>query len=174
MGNAMPIRHLVVKAAGAGFLISSAVAWADTAQPGALDEIVVTASKRDEKLHDVAMSVTALGGNELALRQETGFQDWAAQVPGLSLQTGDPAFSSLILRREKVGSVGATIATTVDDIPFFMSGAQADGAFFSANVDTYDLQRIEVLRGPQGTLYGAAAQAGIVKDVANPPNLTKL
>ncbi len=162
----------MVKAAGAGFLISSAVAWADTAQ-GPLDEIIVTASKRDEKLHDVAMSVTALGGNELALRQETGFQDWAAQVPGLSLQTGDPAFSRLILRGENVGSVGATIATTVDDIPFFMSGAQADGAFFSANVDTYDLQRIEVLRGPQGTLYGAAAEGGIVKYVTNPPNLNK-
>jgi iron complex outermembrane recepter protein len=168
----MPIRHLVVKVAGAGFLISSAVAWADTAQ-GPLDEIIVTASKRDEKLHDVAMSVTALGGDQLALRQETGFLDWAAQVPGLSLQTSDPAFSRLILRGQNVGSVGATIATTVDDIPFFMSGAQADGAFFSANVDTYDLQRIEVLRGPQGTLYGAAAEGGIVKYVTNLPNLNK-
>ena len=98
MGNAMPIRHFVVKVATAGFLISSAVAWADTTQPGALDEIVVTASKRDEKLHDVAMSVTALGGDALTLRQETGFLDWAAQVPGLSLQTNDAAFSRLIIR----------------------------------------------------------------------------
>ena len=160
----MPIRHFVVKLAGAGFLISSAAASAaavDTSQ-GPLDEIVVTASKRDEKLHDVAMSVTAIGSDQLALRQETGFLDWAAQVPGLSLQTSDPAFSRLIIRGENVGSVGAQVATTVDDIPFFMSGAQADGAFFSANVDTYDLQRIEVLRGPQGTLYGAAAEGGII------------
>ncbi len=66
------------------------------------------------------------------------------------------------------------VATTVDDIPFFMSGAQADGAFFSANVDTYDLQRIEVLRGPQGTLYGAAAEGGIIKYVTNLPNLNKV
>jgi iron complex outermembrane recepter protein len=170
----MPIRHFVVKVAGAGFLISSAGVWADSAQPGALDEIVVTASKRDEKLHDVAMSVTAIGGDQLQLRQETGFLDWAAQVPGLSLQTSNPAFSRLIIRGENVGSVGALIATTVDDIPFFMSGAQADGAFFSANVDTYDLQRIEVLRGPQGTLYGAAAEGGIIKYVTNLPNLNKV
>ncbi|HTD75803.1 MAG TPA: TonB-dependent receptor [Steroidobacteraceae bacterium] len=168
----MAIRHFVVKVAGAGLLVSSAAVWADTAQ-GQLDEIIVTASKRDEKLKDVAMSVTALGGDQLALRQLTGFQEWAAQVPGLSLQTSDPAFSRLILRGQNVGSVGATIATTVDDIPFFMSGAQADGAFFSANVDTYDLQRIEVLRGPQGTLYGAAAEGGIIKYVTNPPNLNK-
>jgi iron complex outermembrane receptor protein len=173
----MPIRHFVVKFAGAGFLLSSAAVWAaaaaDTSQ-GALDEIVVTASKRDEKLHDVAMSVTALGSDQLALRQETGFLDWAAQVPGLSLQTSNPAYSRLIIRGENVGSVGAQVATTVDDIPFFMSGAQADGAFFSANVDTYDLQRIEVLRGPQGTLYGAAAEGGIVKYVTNLPNLNKV
>lgn len=173
----MPIRHWVVKIAGAGFLLSGAAVWAaaatDTSQSGALDEIVVTASKRDEKLHDVAMSVTALGGDELSLRQETGFLDWAAQVPGLSVQTSDAIYSRVILRGQNVGSVGATVATTVDDIPFFMSGAQADGAFFSANVDTYDLQRIEVLRGPQGTLYGAAAEGGIIKYVTNPPNLTK-
>jgi iron complex outermembrane recepter protein len=170
----MAIRHFVVKVAGAGLLVSSAAVWAADASQGALDEIIVTASKRDEKLKDVAMSVTALGGDQLALRQLTGFQEWAAQVPGLSLQTSDPAFSRLILRGQNVGSVGATIATTVDDIPFFMSGAQADGAFFSANVDTYDLQRIEVLRGPQGTLYGAAAEGGIIKYVTNPPNLNKV
>jgi iron complex outermembrane receptor protein len=172
MGNAMPIRHFVVKVAGAGFLISSAAAWAaDTSGP--LDEIVVTASKRDEKLHDVAMSITALGGSDLANRQEVGFLDWAAQVPGLSVQSNDATFSRIILRGQNVGSVGATVATTVDDIPFFMSGAQADGAFFSANVDTYDLQRVEVLRGPQGTLYGAAAEGGIIKYVTNAPNLNK-
>src|SRR3984885_2949928 len=174
----MPIRHFGVKVVTAGFLVSSAAVWAaaatDPSQGGALDEIVVTASKRDEKLHDVAMSVTAIGADQLTLRQETGFLDWAAQVPGLSLQTSDPAFSRLILRGENVGSVGAQIATTVDDIPFFMSGAQADGAFFSANVDTYDLQRIEVLRGPQGTLYGAAAEGGIIKYVTNLPNLNKV
>src|ERR1700723_959604 len=169
----MPIRHFVIKLATAGFLLSNAVAWAAESSPGALDLIVVTASKRDEKLHDVAMSVTAIGADQLTLRQETGFLDWAAQVPGLSLQTSDPAFSRLIIRGENVGSVGAQVATTVDDIPFFMSGAKADGAFFSANVDTYDLQRIEVLRGPQGTLYGAAAEGGIIKYVTNLPNLNK-
>src|SRR5580698_10022706 len=170
----MPIRHFGVKVVTAGFLFSTAVAWADSTQPGALDEIVVTASKRDEKLHDVAMSVTAIGADQLTLRQETGFLDWAAQVPGLSLQTSDPAFSRLIIRGENVGSVGALIATTVDDIPFFMSGAQSNGAFFSANIDTFDLQRIEVLRGPQGTLYGAAAEGGIIKYVTNLPNLNKV
>src|ERR1700743_2266343 len=131
MGKNMPIRRFIVPAAGAGSLISSASVWAADSSPGQLDEIVVTASKRDEKLKDVAMSITALGGEQLALRQENGFLGGAAQVPGLAVQTSDPAFSRLILRGQNVGSVGATIATTVDDIPFFMSGAQEDGAFFT-------------------------------------------
>jgi len=57
----------------------------------------------------------------------------------------------------------------VDDVPFSMSGAQANGAFFGANVDTYDMNRIEVLRGPQGTLYGATAEGGLIKYVTDPP-----
>ena len=171
-GKTMSIRRVAVYVSGAALLIASAISLADS-NSGALDEIVVTATKRDEKLHDVAMSITALSGNELALRQDVGFLDWAAQVPGLSVQSTNAAYSRLILRGQNVGSVGATVATTVDDIPFFMSGAQSNGAFFSANVDTYDLQRIEVLRGPQGTLYGAAAEGGIIKYVTNPPNLNK-
>ena len=96
------------------------------------------------------MSITALGGDQLgAAPADRLSRSGPRKSQALSLQTSDPAFSRLILRGQNVGSVGATIATTVDDIPFFMSGAQADGAFFSANVDTYDLQRIEVLRGPK-------------------------
>jgi len=141
-----------------------------TATSTSLDEIVVTATKREEKLHDVAMSITALGGEDLQDRQLTSYTQFAAQVPGLSLQAVDAGTNRLILRGQNTGSVGATVATTVDDIPFFMSGAQANGAYFGANIDTYDLRRIEVLRGPQGTLYGAAAEGGLIKYVTNPPN----
>jgi len=65
------------------------------------------------------------------------------------------------------------VATTIDDIPFFMSSAQSNGAFFSANIDSFDLNRIEVLRGPQGTLYGASAEGGLIKYVTNKPDPTK-
>ena len=139
-----------------------------------LDEVVVTANKREEKLHDVAMSITAVGGDDLLHRQETGFNDFAAQVPGLSIEAVDAGRDRIVLRGQNVGSVGATIATTVDDIPFFMSGAQANGSFFSSDVDTFDLKRVEVLRGPQGTLYGAAAEGGLIKYVTNAPDPTRL
>ena len=166
------MNRTVALAVAACLLLVGASVRADTAEPAAgLDEIVVTATKREEKLHDVAMGITALSGDDLARRQELGYTDFAAEVPGLAIESVDPGRNRVILRGENVGSAGATIATTVDDIPFFMSGSQSNGAFFSANIDTYDLQRVEVLRGPQGTLYGASAEGGLIKYVTNAPNL---
>jgi iron complex outermembrane receptor protein len=164
--------RLFVTGLATAALLLGVRAQGQTAPPvPVLEEIVVTATKREEKLHDVAMGITALSGEDLARRQESGFTDFAAQVPGLSFESVDPGRNRVVLRGENVGNVGATIATTVDDIPFFMSGSQSNGAFFSANVDTYDLQRVEVLRGPQGTLYGASAEGGLIKYVTNPPDL---
>jgi iron complex outermembrane receptor protein len=165
--------RLIFTAAAAGILLTGGTAQAETAAAAnSLDEIVVTASKREEKLHDVAMSISAIGGEDLARYQISGFTELAAQIPGLSIEGVDPGRIRVVLRGQNVGGVGATIATTVDDIPFFMSGSQSNGAFFSANIDTYDLQRVEVLRGPQGTLYGASAEGGLIKYVTNLPDLT--
>ena len=169
----MQFRRLAIHGAIAGSLLASSALQAQTAAPaGSIDEVVVTATKREEKLHDVAMSITAISGDDLTNRQESSFLDFAAHVPGLSFEAIDPSRNRVILRGQNVGSVGATVATAIDDIPFFMSGAQADGTFFSANIDTFDMKRIEVLRGPQGTLYGAAAEGGLLKYVTNLPNLT--
>jgi iron complex outermembrane recepter protein len=171
-GKPMQIRRTVTEVAAAGLLLAGSPIHAETATPtDGLEEIVVTAAKREEKLHDVAMSITALSGEDLARRMELGYTDFAAQVPGLAIESLDPGRNRVILRGENVGGIGATIATTVDDIPFFMSGSQSNGVFFSANVDTYDLQRVEVLRGPQGTLYGASSEGGLIKYVTNAPNL---
>jgi iron complex outermembrane recepter protein len=170
----MNISRWILHAAAASFVLADASAFAQSANSStSLDEIVVTATKREEKLKDVAMSITALGGDELLRRNDRGFADFAAQVPGLSFQPADAGSTRVILRGQNVGSVGATIATTIDDIPFFMSGAQSNGVLFSADIDTFDLKRVEVLRGPQGTLYGAAAEGGLIKYVTNPPDPTK-
>jgi iron complex outermembrane recepter protein len=168
----MQIRRYVTEAVAAALMLAGGSVHAQNATPTAgLEEIVVTATKREEKLHDVAMGITALSGDDLARHMDLGYTDFADQVPGLSIEGVDPGRNRVILRGENVGSAGATIATTVDDIPFFMSGSQSNGVFFSANIDPYDLQRVEVLRGPQGTLYGASAEGGLIKYVTNPPNL---
>ncbi len=139
-----------------------------------VDEVVVTATKREELLKDVAMSITAVTAADLELRHDSGLLDLTEQVPGLAVQSIDASKTRVIIRGQNVGSVGATVATTVDDIPFFMSSAQSNGAFFSANIDSFDLARVEVLRGPQGTLYGASAEGGLIKYVTNKPDTSEL
>ena len=170
----MPTPRISIESVVVGLLVTSAPVIAEAAtDTGAtdLETVIVTASKREEALKDVPMSVTALSGTELDRWQQTQLSDFASQVPGMSLQQPNPGQTRLVLRGLNVGSVGSTVATVIDDIPFSMSGAQANGAFFAADVDTYDMNRIEVLRGPQGTLYGATAEGGLIKYVTNAPNL---
>jgi iron complex outermembrane recepter protein len=148
---------------------------ADAAQPAAdndaLTTIVVTAEKREEKLKDVPMSITALGGNSLDKLQYRDFSDYAAMVPGLSLVSAQPGITTLSLRGQNAGGVGSTVAVYIDESPFGSSSALLNGAILSGDFDTWDLQRIEVLRGPQGTLYGANSEGGLLKFVTAPPVL---
>jgi iron complex outermembrane receptor protein len=139
-----------------------------------LDEIVVTAEKREEKLKDVPMSVTALGGSKLDNLQAVDFADYAALVPGLSLQAIQPGNTRLTLRGQNAGGVGSTVAVYLDDAPFGSSNALLNGSINTGDFDTWDMQRIEVLRGPQGTLYGANSEGGLLKFVTNAPVLGSL
>ena len=141
---------------------------------GSLETIVVTAEKREESLINVPMSVTALGGNQLDALQDRSFADYAAMVPGLSLASSQPGLTRLTLRGENAGGVGSTVAVYVDESPFGSSTALLNGAINTGDFDTWDMQRIEVLRGPQGTLYGANSEGGILKFVTNAPQLGTL
>jgi outer membrane receptor protein involved in Fe transport len=136
-------------------------------------EVVVTANKRDERLHDVAMGITAVTGNDLQTRQELDFTEFAAQVPGFNIDSpGVGGWNREILRGQNSGGAGATVATVIDEMPISFSGSDSNAGLTSTNPDTYDLKRVEVLKGPQGTLYGAAAEGGVVKFVTNPPDPT--
>ncbi len=139
----------------------------------AVEQIVVTANKRRERARDVANSVTAISGAQLDRRQQLSVQDLVSQVPGLSVEADDKTTVRIIIRGLNAGSAGATVASLLDEVPTNAVGAQNNASTNSPNFDTFDLSRIEVLRGPQGSLYGASAEGGIIKYVTNPPDLTK-
>jgi iron complex outermembrane receptor protein len=142
----------------------------DAANRAQLQEIVVTAQKREEKLHDVPMGITAISSDELQKEQLISLADLQSKVPGLSLTNIEPGITRLTLRGQNVGGVGSTVTTYIDDTPFGSSNALANGFGFSGDFDTWDMQRIEVLRGPQGTLYGAGSEGGLLKYVTNAPD----
>jgi iron complex outermembrane recepter protein len=163
---------------GAGSLCWQASSALDATAPNddstTLETVIVTAEKRAEPLQDVPMSVTALSGGELDRLQDRSFADYASLVPGLSLQTAQPGNTRLTLRGQNAGGVGSTVAVYIDESPFGSSNALANGAFNTGDFDTWDMQRIEVLRGPQGTLYGANSEGGLLKFVTNAPMLGSL
>jgi outer membrane receptor protein involved in Fe transport len=139
-------------------------------QSSTLQEIVVTAQKRAEKLHDVPMGVTAVTPDQIQNLHVVDFEDLQTLVPGLAVQDAQPGLSRITLRGENVGGIGSTVTVYVDDTPVGSSNALADGSIVSGDFDTWDLQRVEVLRGPQGTIYGAGSEGGLLKYVTNAPD----
>ena len=134
-------------------------------------EIVITAQKRREKILDIPQSVTVVGGATLERQHAVTFQDYLSQVPGLSLEQSEPGAGRLVLRGVNTGGVSATVAVYVDETPFGSSTGLVNGAVLAGDFDTFDIARIEVLRGPQGTLYGASSLGGVLKFVTNTPEL---
>lgn len=138
------------------------------------DEIVVTAQKRTQVLIDVPQSVTVVGGETLERQQATSFQDYLKLVPGLQLDQSTPGVGRLVLRGINTGGVAATVAVYVDETQFGSSSGLVNGAILAGDFDTFDIARIEVLRGPQGTLYGASSLGGVLKFVTNEPKTDRI
>ena len=137
------------------------------------EAIIVTAQKREEVLLEVPQSVTVVGGETLERQQATNFLDYLALVPGLSVESDTPGESRITLRGANTGGVASTVAVYMDEVPFGSSTGLANGAILSGDFDPFDIQRIEVLRGPQGTLYGASSLGGVIKNVSQPPKLKR-
>lgn len=142
---------------------------------GGIGEIVVTATKRSENLQDVAVSVNAIGEEALdELRVDT-FEDYLEQLPNVTAGGGGPGQSTIYVRglasttpnltTAGVAGLAPNVALYLDEQPLSQPGR---------NLDVYaaDLERIEVLAGPQGTLFGASSQAGTVRLITNKPSLS--
>jgi iron complex outermembrane receptor protein len=173
--------------AGTAWLPSVALAQTDPARPAATAEvqaqqandaapgsddgdIIVTAQRRAERLQDVPISITALGAEMLESRNIDSAEDLQGAVPGLSI-TGFAGVNStnLVSLRGVAGQpvpIGASQATAVYLDGVFLS--KPDAAFFALE----DIERIEVLRGPQGTLYGRNATAGAINIITHTPSNT--
>lgn len=136
----------------------------------ALEEIVVTAQKRSERLQDVPVSVTAVDGAGLAQHNTLQLQDYLNDVPNVSAGDLGNGRTSVVIRGISTGfGNNPTTGFTIDDVPFGSSTSSGLGDVLVPNLDPADLQRVEVLRGPQGTLYGASSMGGLVKYVTVDP-----
>lgn len=162
--------HATADAQNAG----SSNSTADTASSTTLEEILVTAQKREERLQDVPIPVSVVNTAALTENNQVKLTDFYAEVPGLSIAPSTMSSQTLAIRGITTGAVGEgppnpapTVGVTVDDVPF---GGSGGGDQIVPDFDPGDLARIEVLRGPQGTLYGASSMGGLVKFVTVDPS----
>ena len=166
------VKRSTVLAASATLVGVSAVSPVSGAEATApvLEEVVVTANKITERIQDVAVSMTALSEDRLRDIQAENFEDYAKLVPGLSLNENRPGQTVLTLQGISSFSAGSTVGIYVDDTPYGSSSGLTNAQFYSGDLSTYDVQRVEVLKGPQGTLYGASTLGGLLKFVTNAPD----
>ena len=153
--------------------VSGAFAADQAAPQDDVQQVVVTAQKRAQTMVDVPQSMSVVGGDTLDKHQATGFADYLKLVPSLQLVQSTPGEGRLVLRGLDTGGVASTVAVYLDETPFGSSSGLANGAILAGDFDTFDLARIEVLRGPQGALYGASSLGGLVKFVTNAPELDR-
>jgi len=137
-----------------------------------LGTIVVTANRRSETLQKVPMAVSALTYHDIERQHLQDFSDYAASVPGLGAISLGPGMTELSIRGIASGSQqpSASVGVYVDETPFGSSSVFAIGSALTPDLDPADVERIEVLRGPQGTLYGAGALGGVIRFITIPPD----
>lgn len=150
------------------------VAHAQTADGFVAEEIIVTAQRREQSIQEVPVSVSAIGGEALESQAVQGLSDIAAQVPGLAVSSAGPGQTRIAIRGLSGSGSNFTTQSTIgyylDDAPITLANVSFAAQF---DPDFFDLQRLEVLRGPQGTLYGAGALGGAIKLVTHQPNLSR-
>jgi len=137
-----------------------------------MEEIIVTANKLNaQKVLDVPGAIQAISGDSLQKAGASGFLDVADKIPGLSIQDLGPGDRKYVVRG--INSIGdSTVGVYYDEA--VISGSNAnDGGGFESDIRLYDLDRIEVLRGPQGTLYGASSMSGTIRFITKKPDLDK-
>lgn len=159
----MPCRHVSLALM---IFSSSAATLAQTDGPARIEEIIVTAQKREQSLQDVPISVTAFTADDIAQSQIRGVSDYVALTPNMSVpETGEIGFSQLVIRGlQNFGGEVNAFGVYVDEFSLAPSGLQ-----ITVDPELQDIERLEVLRGPQGVAFGRNVIAGAVNITTKKP-----
>ncbi len=141
-----------------------------------IEEITVTATKRAESLQDIPQSISVLGNEELNKTNSVGFDDYLRNLPGVSYQQRGAGLNQIIIRgiasRPQSSGASKPVSAYFGETPVSgLSVASNYGGTGNADLKLVDIERVEVLRGPQGTYYGAGSMGGTVRTVPVSPNL---
>jgi outer membrane receptor protein involved in Fe transport len=151
--------------------VSATKIASDSSADPSVSEVVVTAEKRASTVQKTPISLTVVTGAELQARGITDLTTLAQEVPGVSFKTSGPGQTEFEIRGlTSTGGESPTVGFYLDDTPL-TPPAMAQNGKVVIDPSLYDLARVEILRGPQGTLYGAGSMGGTIKLVTNQPDL---
>ncbi|MGC1387174.1 MAG: TonB-dependent receptor [Steroidobacteraceae bacterium] len=143
---------------------------ADPGDTTTLEEVVVTAQKRTENLQDVPISIQALSNEKLDELHITDFDDFAKYLPSVSFQTAGPGFEHTYIRGVVSGGDG-NHSGSLPSVGMYLDEQPVTTIDGNLDIHIYDIERVEVLNGPQGTLYGASSESGTIRVITNKPDL---
>ncbi len=137
-----------------------------------VDEVIVSATRRDENIQDVPLSITAYGQDELTAKGVVGYEGLAQETPGVVLNRPTANFNNFTARGVATNGYGAnlqsTVAVYIDELPISTIG---NTTVLDPNI--YDVERVEFLRGPQGTLFGSGSLSGALRILTKKPDLNE-
>lgn len=178
-GRRIPSTFARLPLAAAIYLAVGSAAFAQEAAPApapqknteaaTLDTITVTAQKRTENLQKVPISIQVLGNEKLEELNVTDFEDYVKYLPSVSYQTFGPGFAQIYMRGVSSGGDG-NHSTSLPSVGVYLDEQPVTTIQGPLDLHIYDVARVEVLAGPQGTLYGASSQAGTMRIITNKPD----
>jgi len=157
-----------VPLASAALLTAMSAAYAQTTS-GGLEEIVVTAQKRQESLQDVPLAIQALGADRLTELNVARFDDFAQFLPSVSFESNGPG-SALVYMRGVASGGDGNHSASLPSVGIYLDEQPITTTIGALDVHVYDIARVEALAGPQGTLFGASSQAGTIRIITNKPD----
>src|SRR3954466_8612617 len=140
-------------------------------KPKVTEEMVVTARKREETVQEVPISVAAPTESQLRDRGAETLEDVAANVAGFTVQNLGPAQSQIAVRGVSSGQIVRDQPGVKEQVGVYLDDSGISLSLFTPDLDLFDMSRVEVLRGPQGTLFGAGSASGTLRYITNQPKL---
>src|SRR6266571_5480298 len=141
-------------------------------QPLELEAITVTAMKREQELINVPISIAAPTEQALRVRGVDNIEQVAQNVAGFSVQNLGPGQSQPAIRGTSAGQIARDQPGVKEDVGAYLDESVISLSLFTPDLDLFDVGRVEVLRGPQGTLFGSGSESGTVRYITNQPELT--
>uniref|UniRef100_UPI0025EE3460 TonB-dependent receptor plug domain-containing protein n=1 Tax=uncultured Caulobacter sp. TaxID=158749 RepID=UPI0025EE3460 len=137
----------------------------------AIEEIIVTATKRDATIQDIPFSINAQTEKDIQRSGAVTLEDLSRNVAGLTIQNLGPGQSQVSVRGVSAGQVVRDQPGVKEQVGVYLDESVISLSLFTPDIDLFDLNRVETLRGPQGTLFGSGSVGGTIRYITNQPKL---